>query len=83
MRVPGNTLLRLLMNWVNRCRIDADLRDLPDAEVDAVVDAFEASPAMLSATWSVEASSLKTMATYVIGPCPAVPGIFHRRPSRS
>ena len=81
--MPGNTLLRWLVNWVNRRRINADLRDLPDAEVDAVVDAFEASPAMLSATWSVEASSLKTMATYVIGPCPAVPGIFHRRPSRS
>jgi putative Mg2+ transporter-C (MgtC) family protein len=110
--LSGNTLLRPLVNWVNRRPIDAgeteakylvhavcrpqdvsDVRDLLDetldhanypirevgrrsdnngqveleatlvpttaeeAELDAVVAALEASPLVLSATWSVEASS--------------------------
>jgi putative Mg2+ transporter-C (MgtC) family protein len=110
--LAGNTLLRPLVNWVNRRPIDAgvteakyavhatchprdvsDVRDLLDtelarasypiravetlsdseeqvelaailvpttadeAELDAVVDALELSPLVLSATWSVEATS--------------------------
>ncbi len=110
--LAGNTLLRPLVNWVNRRPIDADVteakyavhvvclprnvsevRDLLDAELgrasypirevetlsdsddqvelaailvpstadeaelDAVVTVLEASPLVLSATWSVEASS--------------------------
>jgi putative Mg2+ transporter-C (MgtC) family protein len=110
--LAGNTLLRPLVNWVNRRPIDAsvteakylihavcrpqdvsDVRDLLDtelnrasypvrqvetlsdnedqvqlaailvpttadeAELDAVVAALEASPLILSATWSVEATS--------------------------
>ena len=110
--LAGNTLLRPLVNWVNRRPIDAgvteatyavhvtchprdvsEIRDLLDteldraslpvrevetlsdskeqvelaailvpttaenAELDAVVKALEASPLVLSATWSVEATS--------------------------
>jgi putative Mg2+ transporter-C (MgtC) family protein len=110
--LAGNTLLRPLVNWVNRRPIDAsvteakylihavcrpqdvsDVRDLLDtelnrasypvrqvetlsdnedqvqlaailvpttadeAELDGVVAALEASPLILSATWSVEATS--------------------------
>ncbi len=110
--LAGNTLLRPLVNWVNRRPIDAgvteatyavhvtchprdvsEIRDLldteldraslpvrevetlsdskeqvelaailvpttaEDAELDAVVKALEASPLVLSATWSVEATS--------------------------
>lgn len=110
--LAGNTLLRPLVNWVNRRPIDADVieakyavhatcrpkdvsdvRDLldaeldrasypvrevetlsdseeqvelaavlvpttaDDAELDAVVAALETSPLVLSATWSVEATS--------------------------
>jgi putative Mg2+ transporter-C (MgtC) family protein len=110
--LAGNTLLRPLVNWVNRRPIDSsvteakylihavcraqdvsDVRDLldrelsranypirevetlsanedqvelaailvptaaEDAELDAVVAALEASPLVLSATWSVEATA--------------------------
>ena len=110
--LAGNTLLRPLVNWVNRRPIDSsvteakylihavcraqdvsDVRDLldrelsranypirevetlsanedqvelaailvptaaEDAELDAVVSALEASPLVLSATWSVEATA--------------------------
>ena len=66
--LAGNTLLRPLVNWVNRRLIDASVtgarylvRLVPttakESELDAVVAALEASPLILSATWSVEATS--------------------------